>query len=466
MKLPKLKPLPPYRARDFPEPQPFLKMIGPAFFMAGFAVGAGELISIPRATLLFGPDILWIMLLACVLQAFINLEIVRYTLVTGESFQLGASRLWRPAGIMWGIANILNWIWGNIYAYSTGAALALIFGGPVPAWVAFCYLIIVAIVLAPKWIYYAVEKLLMVCVFAAVLASAVIAAIIGSIHPSYAIEALVGNVKFGVIPRAVDPFVLIGAAAAAGAGGTGNLWYSYITRERGYGMGGAIVGRIMGLRGKIEPYAESGFMPEPTEENIRRFKGWWSVAKKDQLCWFLMTYAGILLFAVAIYSGLKPLGKVPAGLGLLLEEGKIFELVIGPVGIPLFIAIACIWLWSTQIAVIDCFARMNSDVLYTHFERARRYSIRTWYYIWIAVIVGFGLAIIPLGTPEVVMNLFLAILGLTMPFYGAFLIVMNNKLLPKPYRPSIICNIAMVAFTIFFSVMTAAVVGPMLVPRR
>src|SRR5687767_5121209 len=102
--------LPPLRYRDLPPPVPIAKMIGPSLILAGLALGSGELVIWPYITYKSQFVFLWAALVGVATQYFLNMEITRWTLATGESTITGFARLSRRwAGILL-VLNIVPWI--------------------------------------------------------------------------------------------------------------------------------------------------------------------------------------------------------------------------------------------------------------------------------------------------------------------------------------------------------------------
>jgi hypothetical protein len=102
--------LPPVEYRDLPEPVPLRKVVGASVILLATAIGSGELIIWPCITTTVGVGLLWLAAFAFATQYFLNMEIERYTLVTGEIAVTGFSRFWRPWSIifalgagLWGI---------------------------------------------------------------------------------------------------------------------------------------------------------------------------------------------------------------------------------------------------------------------------------------------------------------------------------------------------------------------------
>ena len=75
----------PYEKRDLPEPPSWRKALGVGIIVMGLAIGTGELILWPHLITKFGFGLLWLALVGITFQYFINQEVARHTLATGES---------------------------------------------------------------------------------------------------------------------------------------------------------------------------------------------------------------------------------------------------------------------------------------------------------------------------------------------------------------------------------------------
>jgi hypothetical protein len=95
--------LPAVESRELPEPVPFRKVMGASVIILATALGSGELIIWPYIVTTAGIGILWLAALGFTMQYFLNMEIERYTLATGETAVTGFTRFWKP----WGIVFIL-----------------------------------------------------------------------------------------------------------------------------------------------------------------------------------------------------------------------------------------------------------------------------------------------------------------------------------------------------------------------
>jgi len=81
--------------RDLPDPQPLRRVLGPGVIAAGVGLASGEFVLWPYISANVGLVFLWAMFVGVTLQFFINMEIERYTLATGETALTGFSRSWR-----------------------------------------------------------------------------------------------------------------------------------------------------------------------------------------------------------------------------------------------------------------------------------------------------------------------------------------------------------------------------------
>lgn len=107
-----------------------LAYIGPGIVWAGLAQGSGELIWWPYLTAKYGDAFLGLLIPASLMQLWVNIEIARYTIVTGETAMTGFSRIGRwYAALIWCGVFIEN-IWFGAYASAGGTALAELTGLP------------------------------------------------------------------------------------------------------------------------------------------------------------------------------------------------------------------------------------------------------------------------------------------------------------------------------------------------
>ena len=146
--------LPPFQKADLPpKNRSFRQLVGPGAILVGLSIGSGELIMWPVIVVTYGAGMLWAAALGVFTRYWVNQELGRYTLATGESVYTGFSRLWKGfAGIFiaiiffalilpgWAVASggVLKTLivgtdgWGNyaVWTWITFALVAVILFGP------------------------------------------------------------------------------------------------------------------------------------------------------------------------------------------------------------------------------------------------------------------------------------------------------------------------------------------------
>jgi hypothetical protein len=233
----------------------------------------------PYITTQAGVGLLWLATLGFLSQYFLNMEIERCTLATGETAVTGFSRFWKP----WGIVFALGAILPNAFpGWAESAATALTYltgwGESTVPWIVTVLLISIglAITVSPV-VYNTIERveMVLVVIIIAFLGLAIVIATDLSAWTGIA-PRIVAN-----LPRYVNEIgiaTILGAIAFAGAGGANNLCQSNYIRDKGMGMGVHIPRIVSLITGEEEARSSTGYSFEVNEENLRRWDGWWKVA--------------------------------------------------------------------------------------------------------------------------------------------------------------------------------------------
>lgn len=452
--------------KELPEPPHWSKAIGVGIVAMGLAIGTGELIMWPHLVTKHGLNILWTALLGITFQYFINQEVARHALATGESFFTSSSRVLKWFAPFWLLSALLLYVWPG-WAAAIGTTLKALFGfGHHLWWAMIALLLVLILTLAGKVAYSLLERSLKIIVpsfFILLVISSFMTLSWESIR-----EMLSGLGKFGYLPADIDYKVLLGAVVFAGAGGLLNLCVSLWYRDKQIGMS-KYVGRIINpITGRVEAVSFKGYAFNQDAENLTRWKRWMNFIRIDQglIFWFLGLITLILL-SLNAYTVLKPMGLIPDGLDVAVVQANIFGQNWGVFGYNLFLIMAFLMLFSVMWTVIDAFARISSDILYVnsqtgpfqkYLSKIKNISLSHLYYGLIIGIVLVSAFLLPLNQPFILLTISAVLGGLTMAVYTPILIYLNNFRLPKDLRPGIITNIMMSAAALFYIFFSAFII--------
>lgn len=383
--------------------------LGPGIVWMALAQGSGELIWWPYMMAKYGLTFLCLLIPACLLQYPINIEIGRYTLLTGESIFHGFIRLHRGFGIFLWILMSVSFFWFGAFASAGGTSLAALTHFP-SGWTVreqslfWGYLSIAVFLMAivfSKVVYVLIErfmKFVAITTVAGLLWACQQAEVAANI-PTF-LKALAGPVE--PMPRPWDPADatrLLTAIAFAGLGGFWILFYSYWLRDKGVGMA-AHMGRITGvIADKPEVVTTNGNLPENEAQNARRWQQWLRFLKTDVLVGILGNLFTTLMTCLLAYALLYPKGILPQEYELAVVQAKFFEVSWGEWGRILFLIVAAAFLADTWLATADAVSRMQADIVHILFPSSHKYTLRTWYYLFLGVMTVITCLTMLLDTP-------------------------------------------------------------------
>jgi hypothetical protein len=272
--LPSNSVLPAVEYRDLPDPKGLRTYMGASVIILATALGSGELILWPYITTQIGLGLVWLSVLGITVQFFLNMEIERYTLVTGETAVTGFSRMWVGWSVIFALGAILpNTIPG--WASSGAELFTFIFGlgeGALPiVAMIFLFSIALSVTLSPV-VYQLLEKVqaVLVVIILAFIALAIFVATDLSAWTGVVTEAPQGIANLPTYWQEIGAISILAAVSFAGAGGANNLCQSNYVRDKGMGMGIHIPNIVSPITGEEVAAPSIGYMPPDTEENRRR----------------------------------------------------------------------------------------------------------------------------------------------------------------------------------------------------
>lgn len=453
------EPLDDLKTSDLPEKTlPFWKIAGPGAILVGLSIGAGEIVIWPRIAAEYGGSMVWAAVVGIFIQLWVNFEVARWTIATGETVYTGYSRVWRGFAPLFILLTLVSWIapgWGR----ASGLALkALLIGpggwGSDTFWTVITFGAVTLILFGPKLIYNSVEKTIEVLV--AIVTIGLIAVVIAIGSADTWKELGSGIVNVGYKDPGMSVKTLFIALVFAGAGGTANLFYTFYLRDKNIGMGGRLPQLQNPLRGRAETVPSTGFVVEDTEENRTRFTAWWNYVKKDQLLFFwALNTVTMMLFIFGALAVLHPKGIVPEKGTLIWDEAQVLAEVWGGPGRTIFLLVGVATLFSTQLALVDGVSRSVSDIVYTNFKGARKRTLSWWYMliagIWIIAGCLITFVMEQMGVSELGFLFNAAYMGgFAMALYVPLTLYINRRFLPKFARPGGICTTMMILASLVY----------------
>ena len=429
--------LPPMPYRELPEPLPLRKILGPGVVMVAVGIGSGEYILNPFIASQVGLVFLWAAVVGLLTQYFINTEIERYTLATGETAVTGFVRLWKPWAPLFILMTILPWAWPG-WMTSAATMLTFTFGGGNVVLFSIIGLIIIGLTLTlSPVVYQTVEKLEFFKVGAVIVFVVVAVLFVIGLQPWADLPGATVE-GFGRLPEGIGVAVLLSALVFAGGGGTLNLTMSNWIRDKGWGMGVHIPKLVSPITGEEEARPSTGYMFPQTEENLSRWKGWWRAARIEQFWTFFVVGAvSIIVFSVLAYSVL-PVGQVEAEeLDFIRVEGDILTDTVGAWFGTFFWLIGAVSLMFANFVIIDHVARITADILKINYLRENEFWTESKLYftiVWIEVAFGAVILLSGIDQPLVLLVISAVLNGIVMFIYSALLIRLNRGSLPDAIK--------------------------------
>jgi len=466
--------LDPWRVGELPvAPRPkglqWFSAIGPGVIVLGVSIGSGEFLLGPAAFVKYGLSLLWVVGVAALLQTLLNVELMRYTMATGEPIMTGFMRT-RPHSTFWA------WFYAAFYFLQmgwpgwAGAAAGAVFflftkrlpgaaeSGVVYAIGAGLFLLCGCILMIGRRIERTLEVLNWIMVSCIIFGFAVLAILFVPLSTWGA--ALAGFVGFDVrtgsfqlVPAGADYFLLGAFAAYAGGGGVANLTLSNWARDKGYGMSSSVGFIPAAVGGKKVALAHSGSVFVPDAESLERWRGWWRIVRVDQWgVFFVGAILGMalpaLLYVTFVQSGsdIRGLGIAAAlAQAVVTQKGAIFGGIIAILGVWI--------LFKAQLDILEGMTRAITDILWTGSSRIRAWrggDVRFIYYSVLALISVWGIIALRLTQPIILLALSANMAGIVFIISSLHLLYVNTRLLPVALRPPLWRRLALVALALFY----------------
>jgi len=420
------------------------QLLGPSIIFVALSLNGGELMIWPSLVANYSMKILWAVPIILILQFFVNMEIERYTLVTGNSVTENLVGKVRWLAIVFAIAVLFTLVWP---AWMTTAGNLLVdsfAGGKFPEEQSRIYGLIITIVLMFgtllifrfKETYKILERVSKIGL--AIALSIIIGVVIYLFRLDFFVEGITGLFAWGYIPADLPRFDFLGALAFGGVAGVLNLVQSEWVREKGYG--------VSSVKEKDKRNVEY-----ESEKSKKNFSDWFSIVNKEHfILFFGANMIGIFMLAF-LGRLLLPLGTAQ-GYGVLTAEIMALNAELPYLGMIFGISTIMIFTMA-NIVILDVIGRLSFQLLKPVRQAGKLKSLTSSNISRIAVLLGIGVLLLSVFFPNFRQPYFLLIIAaslssMTMWLYPPLLLKMNLKL-PKATRPSTL-RIIMILISTFF----------------
>jgi hypothetical protein len=420
---------------DLPEPLPLRRVVGPSVVLAAVGIGGSEFVLWPFVSSRAGLGLLWVALVGLATHFIVNMEIERYTLATGETVITGFTRMWRHWSWIFIVFTALIWVWpGWVAGASTVAGFA--FGWHRDAIVTVSVLGLIAIGIslsvAPV-VYRAVERIQWVVV-AWVVTFALTGVFVATDVETWASVATDFSLR---LHPDLSPTMILGLLVFAGAGGTLNLALSNWVRDKGMGMGAGFQPIESPLVSRLTDAVPLGPPFRASEENLRRWRGWWKVANREHLIFFGLV-GFVIIAALSAVSAATVFGlDLGEGLDFIRSEGQVLGEEFGSWFPNLFWISGAVILFSTNLGIVDHLGRLIADILKVNWFANREFWSESKLYlivVWIEIFVSSVILLSGMDAPLALLVLAGTLGGVVMFAYTALLIRLNRRALPEAVR--------------------------------
>ncbi|NJS41068.1 Nramp family divalent metal transporter [Candidatus Gracilibacteria bacterium] len=405
------------------------QMLGPSLLLVALAISGGELLLWPDLVSRYGFAFLWTVPLILILQFAVNMEIERYTAVTGETTLGGLVGLSKWFRLLFPISIVVSLVW-PAWASPAGNMLAHTFGVPGQgALFGMGIMLMLILIWNSKNSYKILET---VARYGLLVVLGIILWVIGTNwDPQIMSEAANGFTSIGYFPPETDKFVLLSALAYGGVVGVLNLAQSDWTKAKGY----AAAGR-----------EDPSLVNWELEETQSSWKNWWSLMLKEHfVVYYIGNFVGIILLSILAFVTIRGLDVknfaiLTAQFDQLREQTPILGIAFG-LGITLLFTMA-------QMTILDAQGRLLKTSLQSKISNEK-----------ISQFVGvIGLIILLMtyinpdfNQPAFLLRLSASLSAGVMVMYAPFLLVLNNKL-PEKTRPKLWNKLLVIGCAVFYGI--------------
>ncbi|MFH1827017.1 MAG: Nramp family divalent metal transporter [bacterium] len=444
-------------SKPLPPPPSLLNTLGPSFILLGLALGSGELILWPYLAANYGLGLLWGGLLGIFFQFVLNTEVMRYSLIWGESVFVGFRKISRYLPAWFVISTFIPWALPG-FSSATSQIIGTLIGYKSISVIAILLLLTTGIILSVGKTLYSTMEHIQKSIIMIGLPFIFILTIFLTQRADWA-EYVFGLFGRGdgwwFFPQGVSIAAFLGAFAYSGAGGNLNLAQSYYVKEKGLGMGKYSEKITSLFSSGVKSFSIEGEHFSNTISNKKIWKKLWKTVNTEHaLIFFLLgfvTISVLVVLAKALVYG----QAVQEGISFLYVEASMISKYTIPFFGTSFLLIAALMLFSTQIGVLESSSRIISEnVLLMFYKKGKKFNLSLAFYIalWGQILIGIFILLLGFQEPLFLLTLAAVLNAASMMVAFPLIYLLNRRHVLKDYHPSIWRVIIIFTAFIFFAV--------------
>lgn len=390
--------------------QTLLQMLGPSVLFVSLSLNGGELLLWPDLVSRYGLTIMWFIPVILFLQYVVNIEIERYTVVTGENTVTGLVSLMPALRWFFPLVIAISLMW-PAWISSSGNALAHGLGvGEYGAWVSIGLLITMLLLWQSKKSYARMEGIAKVGLLL------VLGIVCFALYRVFSLDVIKSSLVNGsFFPGSSDSVLFIAALAYGGVAGVLNLVQSDWIQSKRYAAAGVD-------------------QPEMIEWNDPQTQAnwyiWWKRVRVEHFLLFIIGNIlglGLLSMLAALLLG----GESVKGFGVIIFEINALNALLPYLGTLFSLGIFMLF-WMAQMTILDASGRLLKRCMNTSLSHETLSQIIG----GIGVVILLGTAIIPgFNQPAALLNISAVISAAVMAIYPPLLLRLNRQL-PEYTRPT------------------------------
>lgn len=424
-----------------------IQLLGPSIIFVAISLNGGELLLWPNLAANFSLKILWAIPIVLVLQFFVNIEIERYSLVTGKSTEENLVGNIRWLAGLFAFSVIISLVWPAWISTAGNIITELLFSNEaeeakrnIGLIITIALLLLAIIVFKSKKSYKIIETISRYGLIVAI--SIIILTVILNFDAAIFVEGLTGLFAWGFIPADLPRFDFLAALAYGGVAGVLNLAQSEWIIDKKYGA--AELSK-----------AQKQHINFESKESQNNFKNWFKIINQEHFLLFF--FANLFSIFLLSYLGriLIPLGQAD-GFGVLAGEIQVLNSKIPYTGL-LFGISGTLLFTMANIAILDAIGKLMKSIIAPFqktskkewFKKITPSSISILSIILGVIILALSLVFPNFKQPFILLVTSASLSAIIMWLYPPLLLKLNLKL-PKQTRPSKIRIIALITCTIFY----------------